>query len=189
VAPLALPWSAASADLAFWRHGKPSRPRSGGRASSGRMRRAALGAGPALALVHGLYAGDRDCVALRDEVVWQRLRRRQGSGPGISAGLTSARHPARFRPMASRWVWLAHARPGVASGDVPPGLALPWAVVTWFVTYFPVLPAKGGPTMAIQINDYSMSLAIGDRIVAAARFSGRAGPGPGRRYGQGRHAG
>jgi hypothetical protein len=45
-----------------------------GLASADRMRRAALGAGPALALVHGLYAGDRDRVALRDEVFRQRLR-------------------------------------------------------------------------------------------------------------------
>src|ERR1700690_848155 len=39
--------------------------------SAGSMRRAALGAGPALALGHGLYAGDRDRMALRDEVVRQ----------------------------------------------------------------------------------------------------------------------
>ena len=55
-----------------------------GLASYVSMRRAALGAGSALALVHGLYPGDRDGVALRDEVFGQRLRRRQGSGPGIS---------------------------------------------------------------------------------------------------------
>src|ERR1700723_1193717 len=55
-----------------------------GLASSGIMRRAAPGAGAALALVHGLYPGDRDRVTLFDEVLGQRLRRRQGSGPGIS---------------------------------------------------------------------------------------------------------
>jgi hypothetical protein len=39
--------------------------------------------------VHGLNAGDRDRVALRDEVFRQRLRQRQGSGPGISVGVSS----------------------------------------------------------------------------------------------------
>ena len=58
----------------------------------------ALGAGPALALVHGLYPGDRDGVALRDEVLRQLLRRRQGSGPGISAGQQSCRVPYREVP-------------------------------------------------------------------------------------------
>jgi hypothetical protein len=45
-----------------------------GLASSGGMRRAAPGAGAALALVHGLYTGDRDRATLRDEVLRQRLR-------------------------------------------------------------------------------------------------------------------
>jgi hypothetical protein len=69
-----------------------------GLASAGSMRRAALGAGPALALVHGLYAGDRDGVALRDEVFRQRLRRRQGSGPGIGVGQQPRRVPHREVP-------------------------------------------------------------------------------------------
>jgi hypothetical protein len=34
-----------------------------------------------------------------------------------------------------------------------------------------LIGAKGVQTMAIKINDYSISLAISDRIVAPARFS------------------
>ena len=46
------------------------------------------------------------------------------------------------------------------SEDVAPGLALPGIVVTCFL----VLPAKLGPAVATQINDYSMSLKIGGTI-------------------------
>jgi hypothetical protein len=68
-----------------------------GLASSGWMRRTAL-AGPALALVHGLYPGDRDRAALRDELCRQRLRRRQGSGPRIGVRQQPRRVPHREVP-------------------------------------------------------------------------------------------
>ena len=45
----------------------------------------AAGAGAALALVHGLHPGDRDGVALVDQVGGQRLRRGHRLGPRVAA--------------------------------------------------------------------------------------------------------
>jgi hypothetical protein len=48
--------------------------------------------GPPLALVHGLHAGDRDGVALRDQISGKRLRRRHLPGPRVSAAGRQPRH-------------------------------------------------------------------------------------------------
>ena len=74
---------------------------------------------------------------------------------GVALGPVTADQD-RFR------IWGRLARSGVAWGRCH----LVWHLL-------PVLAAKGGTAMATQINDYSMSLAIDDRIVATAQSSER----------------
>ena len=54
--------------------------------------------------------------------------------------------------MSAEGVWLHPALPGIVG------------------TGLPDLLFKGGPTMAIRITDDTMTLRIGDRVVATARF-------------------
>src|SRR5438046_9900336 len=55
----------------------------------------AAGAGPPLALVHRLYPGDRDRVALVDQIGAQRLRRRPLRRTRLTAGAPGGRRVSR----------------------------------------------------------------------------------------------
>ena len=56
-----------------------------------RSRLAPAGAGAALSLVHGLHPGDRDLVALGDQVSGKRLRLRHRLGPRVGVAETVER--------------------------------------------------------------------------------------------------
>ena len=57
------------------------------------------------------------------------------------------------------------------SGDVSPCLAKSGGVSAWFGSGLPDLPVKGSSTMAIRITEDTMTLEVGDRVVATAPFS------------------